>query len=142
MTSFRRAALFGPAIFMHACLVGSPVRASDNGMAALQGAWVQVGLACQDTFVKKGKALDFKLPIDVFAPTFIVAGQRLRTPQAVCRIAKITSSGARHTLSLSCTTSVSVQQATAQLSIGADGKLSRYFGTQDPSGSQYEKCSL
>ena len=52
---------------------------------SLDGAWVQDG-SCDETFVRAGKGISFKKPINVFAPALIITGNRLRTPTTSCTI--------------------------------------------------------
>jgi hypothetical protein len=48
----------------------------------------------------------------------------------------------RRTLTLGCTTSISVEEVTALLGVAEDGTLRRYFDARDESGSSYNRCNL
>jgi hypothetical protein len=110
--------------------------------AALTGAWLQGGLACEDVFARAGKAVTFKKPVNIFAPAFIISGDRLRTPQASCRIKRVKAAGERRTLTLGCATTISVGEVTALLGVAENGTLRRYFDDKDQSGSSYNRCNL
>ena len=43
---------------------------------SLDGAWIQDG-SCDETFARVGKGISFKKPINVFAPAFIITGNRV-----------------------------------------------------------------
>jgi hypothetical protein len=73
--------------------------------AKLEGAWIQDG-TCDETFARAGKGISFKKPINVFAPAFIITGNRLRTPTASCSIKSVKPRGNRRVLSLQCSTAV------------------------------------
>ena len=66
---------------------------------SLDGAWVQDG-SCDETFVRAGKGISFKKPINVFAPALIITGNRLRTPTTSCTIKAMKPAGERRVLSL------------------------------------------
>src|SRR3954466_14662883 len=55
---------------------------AQGGPSGFQGAWLAGGAAdCAEVYSSAGKGASFKKPVDIFAPAFIVAGNRLRTPQ-------------------------------------------------------------
>jgi hypothetical protein len=60
----------------------------------LDGAWAQDG-SCEETFVRAGKGIAFKKPINVFAPALIITGNRLRTPTTSCTIKGMKPAGER-----------------------------------------------
>src|SRR5687768_10413197 len=97
--------------------------------AGLTGAWVQ-GMQCEEVFARAGKGISFKKPVNAFAPAFIISGDRLRTPQASCRIKKVKSAGDRRIVTLGCATTVAVDEVTAVLAPFADGSLRRYLNDQ------------
>jgi hypothetical protein len=59
----------------------------------LDGAWAQDG-SCDETFVRAGKGIAFKKPINVFAPALIITGNRLRTTTS-CTIKGMKPAGER-----------------------------------------------
>src|SRR5215212_6596369 len=79
-------------------VVVSRCNAAESG---LEGAWLQDG-ACAETFSRAGKGIAFKKPVNVFAPAFIITGNRLRTPTASCSIKAVKTVGDRRVLSLQC----------------------------------------
>jgi hypothetical protein len=127
----------GLALCVAASAVASRAEAAE---AALTGAWVQQGTQCEQVFSRSGKALAFKKPVNAFAPAFIISGNRVRTPQASCRIKAVKPVGDRRILTLACATSVAVDDATAILAPSADGALHRYFDDEDKVGSSYKRC--
>jgi len=92
--------------------------------ASLEGAWTQDG-SCIETFARAGKSVTFKKPVNVFAPAFIIAGKRLRTPTASCTINAVKSVGERRVLSLQCATAVAVEPVRALIGTSSDGSLVR-----------------
>src|SRR5689334_13496682 len=122
----------GLALFMTGLVAVPNARAAE---AALDGAWLEQGSQCEEVFSRAGKAVGFKKPVNVFAPAFIIAGNRLRTPQASCRIKSVKSAGERRVLALSCATPVAVDDAKAILGMSGDGSLRRYFDEHDQTGS-------
>ena len=109
---------------------------------ALEGAWLEGTMACEEVFTRAGKAASFKKPVNVFAPGFIISGNQVRTPQASCRIKGTKTSGERRILALACATPVAADAATAILELSADGTLRRFLNDEDKVGSIYKRCTF
>ena len=95
-----------------------------------------------ETFVRAGKSIAFKKPINVFAPALIITGNRLRTPTTSCTIKGMKPAGERRVLSLQCATAVAVEPVRALIGTSSDGSLVRYLNEQDSTGSSYKRCTL
>jgi hypothetical protein len=107
-------------------------------LGAYQGAWLEQGLSCDEVFANgQGK---FKTPVSVFAPAFIIRGSTLRTPQASCRIVRVSASEGRDLISLSCANSVATADVKALLKPGDDGTLVRFMNEADKVGDRYRRC--
>ncbi|MDU0340241.1 hypothetical protein [Bosea rubneri] len=117
--------------------LSSEVRAQAS---AFQGAWLEEGGACSGVFIQKGAAIAFRRPAAAFAPAFIIAGQRLATPLATCRIVRMTAQGARQMLNLSCTTTVSSDSARVVFALAESGTLNRYLGPEGGIATRYQRC--
>jgi hypothetical protein len=119
---------------------GGPSRAAavESGLV---GAWAQDG-NCDEVFSRSGKAVSFKKPVNVFAPAFIITGNRLRTPTASCTIKGVKPAGDRRVLSLQCATAIAVDDVKAIVGTSADGGLVRYLNDQDSTGSTYKRCTM
>ena len=113
--------------------------AAEPNLSAYQGAWLSSSLSCEEIFAPAGKGFSFRKPVNIFAPAFIISGNRLRTPQASCRIRSIKPAGDRQVLTLGCANSVSANNVTVQMAPGSDG-LKRFFNDQDKTGSLYTRC--
>jgi hypothetical protein len=113
---------------------------SASDVSALQGAWLQQSMSCDQVFVSTKRGMAFRKPVDMFAPAFIVSGSRITTPGATCRIQSVSLKGDRKVLSLSCATSIAVDTAKAVLSVAQDGSLYRYTSEDDKDGSKYDRC--
>ncbi len=111
--------------------------AQTNG---LQGAWLEDGLSCASVFVATRDAVGFKQPPSIFVPAFIIAGRRVSTPLATCRIVAVKSNGSRQIMNLSCTTSVSSGSARAFLAPAPDGGLLRYLSAEDSVATRFQRC--
>jgi len=107
----------------------------------LVGAWAQDG-NCEEVFSRAGKGVAFKKPVNVFAPAFIITGNRLRTPTASCTIKGVKPAGDRRVLSLQCATAIAVDDVKAIVGTSADGGLVRYLNDQDSTGSTYKRCAM
>jgi hypothetical protein len=105
----------------------------------LEGAWVQDGNC--EVFSRAGRSISFKKPVDMFAPAFIIAGNRLRTPTASCTIKSAKPAGARRVLLLQCATAVAVEPVRALVGASSDGSLVRYLNDEDSTGSHYKRCT-
>jgi hypothetical protein len=114
--------------------------AAPPDLAAYQGAWVEQNVACDAVFAAGPKGLAFRKPVDLFAPAFILSGNRIRTPQASCRITAVRRLGDRDALTLSCSNAVSVSSVTALLARAPDGTLKRFFDGKDTIGTSYARC--
>jgi hypothetical protein len=115
--------------------------AAESSLSAYQGAWLQGGGSCSEVYSFTTKGTSFRKPVDIFAPAFIISGNRIRTPQASCRVKAIRSVGDRQVLTLGCANAVSSNDLTVQMSAAPDGTLRRYFNAQDTMGSIYQRCS-
>jgi hypothetical protein len=114
---------------------------AQEGLSAYQGAWLQRGPECAEIYSSAGKGTSFKKPVDIFAPAFIVSGNRLRTPQASCRIKSVRPTGDRQRLILDCANAVAGNEVRVLMMPQPDGSLKRYFNEQDTLGTRYERCS-
>ena len=115
--------------------------AAQDGLSAFQGAWLAQGNSCEDVFSSDGKAASFKRPVDIFAPGFIVSGNRLRTPMASCRIRSVRPAGDRRALTLACANAVAGSEVRALMAMMPDGSLKRYLNDRDTTGTSYQRCS-
>lgn len=111
------------------------------GLSGYQGAWLLGGVDCAQVYSSAGKGTAFKKPVDIFAPAFIVSGNRLSTPQASCRIKSVKPVGDRQRLVLDCANAVSGSEVTVLVATQPDGSLMRYFDEQDTTGNPYQRCS-
>jgi hypothetical protein len=118
----------------------SSVMAAEASLSAFQGAWLNQSVSCEDVYASAGKGVSFRKPVNIFAPAFIVSGNRLRTPQASCRIKSIKPAGDRQALTLGCANSVSASDVTVLMTPTPDGSLKRYFNEQDKGGTLYMRC--
>jgi hypothetical protein len=115
--------------------------AAEEGLSTYQGAWLAQGSSCVDVYSPAGRGLSFKKPVDIFAPAFMVSGNRLRTPLATCRIKSVRSTGDRQVLTLACANAVSNENVKVLMTASPDGSLKRYFNDDDKIGSPYQRCS-
>jgi hypothetical protein len=114
---------------------------AQEGISKYQGAWLTGGADCAEVYSSAGKGTSFKKPVDIFAPAFIVSGNRLRTPQASCRIKSAKPAGDRQSIVLDCANAVAGNEVRVLMAIQPDGSLKRYFNEQDTSGTAYQRCS-
>ena len=115
--------------------------AAESGLSAYEGAWLQTGPSCVEVYSPAGKGVSFKTPVDIFAPAFIISGNRLRTPLASRRIKSVKPTGDRQVLALDCANAVSTGELRVQMLPSSDGSLKRYFNDQDTTGTTYQRCS-
>jgi hypothetical protein len=114
---------------------------AQGGLTEYQGAWLSGIDDCADVYSLSGKEPSFKKPVAIFAPAFIVSGNRLRTPQASCRIKTIRPNGDRQRLVLDCTNAVAGDEVRVLMAPQTDGSLKRYLNEQDTTGTVYKRCS-
>jgi hypothetical protein len=139
----------GTAGFMAAAGLGLGLAASagvsgvmaQGGLSGFQGAWLSGVADCAEVYSSAGKGASFKKPVDIFASAFIVSGNRLRTPQASCRIKSVRPAGNRQRLVLDCANAVAGNEVTVLMAPQPDGSLRRYFNEQDTGGTEYRQCS-
>jgi len=132
-------------VLMRPLLLGSLLTAiatpaAPAAVSAYQGAWVLSGRDCAEVFSAAGRGLSFRKPVDLFAPAFIVSGQRIQTPMASCRVRSIRAVGGRDHLDLDCANAVAANDVRVILAPGTDGTLTRYYSDQDPTGIAYRRC--
>src|SRR3712207_6289720 len=90
-----------------AASAGMSAAMAQGGLSSYQGAWLSGGTDCAEVYSSAGKGTSFKRPVDIFAPAFIISGNRLRTPQASCRIKSVRPDGDRQLLTLDCANAIS-----------------------------------
>lgn len=114
---------------------------AQGGLSGYQGAWLTGSEECTEVYSSTGKGTSFKKPVDIFAPAFIVTGNRLRTPQASCRIKSVKPDGNRQRLVLNCANAVSGNEVQVLMAPQSDGSLKRYFNEHDTTGTEYRRCT-
>jgi hypothetical protein len=115
--------------------------AAEANLSAFQGSWLSGIPNCAEVYAEAGKGTSFRRPVNIFAPAFIVSGNRLRTPMASCRIKSATPKGDRQLLLLDCANVVAGGEVKVLMSPLPDGTLRRYLGDQDAVGTEYQRCS-
>ncbi|MBZ6075908.1 hypothetical protein [Microvirga puerhi] len=123
-----------------ASVAAASAMAAEPDLSGYQGAWLAGGPDCADVYSLGAKSASFKKPVDIFAPAFIISGNRLRTPMATCRITSVKQSEDRQLLGLHCTNAVASNDVTVLMSPTADGSLRRYFNNHDTIGTTYLRC--
>lgn len=118
----------------------APVQGALSQTSSLQGAWLEEGLSCASVFTATRNAVAFKRPASAFIPAFIIAGKRLSTPLATCRIVNVTTSGDRQIMNLHCTTSIASDSARAVLAPTPDGGVFRYLAAEGGAATKYQRC--
>ena len=139
VAGFVGAAGLGLGLAMSAAVAGA--MAAEASLPAYQGAWLAQGPDCAEVYSSAGKGPSFRKPINIFAPAFIVSGNRLRTPQASCRIKSLKPAGDRQLLILDCANTVAGSEVRVLMATQPDGSLTRYFNEQDTTGTRYQRCS-
>src|SRR5918993_2188556 len=124
-----------------AASVGMADARAQAGLSAYQGAWLAGDMDCGEIYSSTGKGASFKRPIDIFAPAFVISGNRLRTPQASCSIRSVRPSGDRQLLLLNCANAVAGNAVRVLMAPQPGGTLRRYFNEQDSAGTEYRQCS-
>lgn len=138
VAGFLAAAGLGLASIMSVTVSGATAQ---GGLSGFQGAWLSGSADCAEIYSSAGKGASFKKPVDIFAPAFIVSGNRLRTPQATCRIKSTKPIGDRQVLALDCANAVAGNEVRILMTMQPDGSLRRYFNERDTTGTEYKKCS-
>ncbi len=128
-------------LLMGSLLMAGAAPAAPAGLSGYQGAWVLAGRDCAEVYSSAGRSLAFRKPVDLFAPAFIVSGQRIRTPMASCRVRSIRTVDGRDHLDLDCANAVASNDVRVIMAPAKDGTLTRYYSDQDPTGIAYRRCS-
>lgn len=115
--------------------------AAQGSLAGYQGAWLAGSTDCAEVYSSAGKGTSFARPINIFAPAFVISGNRLRTPQASCRIKSVRPSGDRQLLILNCANVVAGEEVQVLMAPQPSGSLRRYFNEHDTMGTEYRQCS-
>jgi uncharacterized membrane protein len=111
------------------------------GRAAYQGAGLAGDMDCAEIYATTRKGASFKRPVNIFAPTFVISGNRLRTPQASCSIRSVRPSDDRQLLLLNCANAVAGNAVRVLMAPQPGSTLRRYFNEQDSAGTEYRQCS-
>ena len=121
--------------------VGIADAMAQSGLTAYQGAWLAGDMDCAEIYSTTGKSASFKRPVNIFAPAFVISGNRLRTPQASCSIRSVRPSDDRQLLLLNCANAVAGNAVRVLMAPQPGGTLRRYFNEQDSVGTEYRQCS-
>jgi hypothetical protein len=122
-------------------VAASDAKAAEAVISSYQGAWLAGGSDCAEIYSSTGKETAFKKPVDIFAPAFIIFGNRLMTPQATCQIKSVRQTGNRQRFILSCANAVAGSEVRVLMATQPDGSLKRYFNEEDMVGTEYKRCS-
>lgn len=107
----------------------------------LVGAWAQSKSDCSGTFERRGNALKFRQPIDLFRSSFIIEEGGISAASGYCKILSATQKGDTSILKLSCNNSVGYLEQTQSMKVLDAGKISRGFAGNDALDLNYEKCA-
>ena len=135
---FAGATALGP--WLAASLEMADARAQAR-LSAYQGAWLAGSEDYAEIYASAGRGTSFKKPIDIFAPAFVISGNRLRTPQASCSIRSVRPSGDRQLFLLNCANAVAGNAVRVLMTPQPGGTLRRYFNEHDSVGTEYRQCS-
>jgi HlyD family secretion protein len=102
-----------------------------ESLAQLTGAWAYSQTDCDKTFLRRGKALAYRQPVDKFAQAAIVEPQRIRLPSATCQIERASNEDGAFKVSGDCQDSISYTSRTVYIKLKSDNAVT-YSATGDP----------
>ena len=113
-----------------------------ESVGQLVGAWTTSPADCGKLFQRRGKALVYRQPVDLFAQAAIVEPLRIRLPTAVCQIDRASNEGGALRVSGDCQDTISYTSRTVYIK-ARSGDMVSYSPTGDPVlATALVKCPL
>jgi biotin carboxyl carrier protein len=97
----------------------------------LAGAWAPPGADCNKIFQRKGRAITYRQPADLFMKAVIVDPQRIRLPSETCELDSAIRDGGSLKLIAECANVISYTSRTVYVKLRSNGELV-YSPTGDP----------
>ncbi len=89
----------------------------------LSGAWATVQADCKKLFVRSGRGLAFRQPVDQFAQAAIITPGEVVLPNQTCRVTKASHDKGLTTLDFDCKDSISYTSQTVELEIKSGAEM-------------------
>ena len=135
-------ALIGGAMGLLGLVAGIAGSCADSIDARLVGAWTTSQSDCKRLFVRNGRALAYRQPIDKFAQAAIIGPQQIRLPASVCQVRTVSHQKEALKLGVDCNDSISYTSQTVQIRVTGSGEIV-YSPTGDPAlDTTLVKCGM
>ncbi len=140
MQAASRSATFASIV---ASIFGSSLLVSQALCAAeLDGAWTNDKAVCDKIFVENGGKIVFSDKAEFYGSGFVIDGRTIRGKAATCKIKSMSKRGNRIHIAATCATDVMLSDSQFDLTVGADGKLTRSFPRMPEMTMEYQRCTF
>ena len=130
------------AIGFIALVIGVSASSADSLDAGLVGAWTTSQADCAKLFVRRGRVLAFRLPIDRFAQAAIIEPQSIRAPASTCRVHGVSHANDVIKITAECNDTISYTTQTVQITVKSGSEIV-YSPTGDPAlDTTMVKCAM
>ncbi len=114
----------------------------DLHAAELDGAWTNDKAVCDKIFFQNDGKIVFSDKADFYGSGFVIDGRTIRGKAATCKIKSMSKRGNRIHIAATCATDVILTDSQFDLTVGADGKLTRSFPGMPEMTMEYQRCTF
>lgn len=111
------------AIGFLALVAGASASSADSLDPGLAGAWTTSAADCSKLFVRRGRVLAYRQPVDRFAQAAIIEPQSIRMPANTCRVHGVSHANDAIKISVECNDSISYTTQTIQITVKSDSEI-------------------
>ncbi len=104
-------------------VIGVSASSADSLDAGLVGAWTASQADCAKLFVRRGRMLAYRLPIDRFAQAAIIEPQSIRAPASTCRVHSVSHANDAIKISAECNDSISYTTENVQITVKSGSEI-------------------
>ena len=104
-------------------IAGASASSADSLDPGLAGAWTTSAADCSKLFVRRGRVLAYRLPIDRFAQAAIIEPQSIRAPASTCRVHGVSHANDAIKITAECNDSISYTTQTVQITVKSGSEI-------------------
>ena len=119
-----------------------PLLPQPSMAAELDGAWTNDRDVCTKVFTRTGGKLGMSQTADFYGSGFVIDGTTIRGKSATCKIKSMSKEGDKIRVSATCASDMMLSDTQFDLTLGADGRLTRSFRGMPEMSMDYFRCAF